>query len=195
MTTQATLQLIDSLANAGFLWGPFFFSILFMLVITRTAHSYYSRVNERINPPASPTERHDYRFYFHLSIVCGTILVFLSVGWWIYAQLKQHTFQGVIVGLEQDQQIVAADNDLYYRAVQREAGDGHIMRDYYFAIVRSSPFLDGQSFRLELYPDSGRVGEEKPKPVDLIIKYHGGTNEKFMISHEGDSFKLVPVGG
>ena len=35
-------------------------SLLFMLVITRTAHSYNSCVNERINPPATVTGKHDY---------------------------------------------------------------------------------------------------------------------------------------
>jgi hypothetical protein len=58
-----TEKAIETLANAGFLWGPFFFSILFMLVITRMAHSYYRDVNVRTSPPASPEEKTTYRLY------------------------------------------------------------------------------------------------------------------------------------
>jgi len=194
MPSQQPFQWIESLANTSFLWGPFFFSILFMLVITRTAHSYYLGVNERSSPPASQEEKNDYRFYFRLSIVCGTLLVFLSVGWWIYAQLQQHTFQGVIVGLRENQQIVADDDDFYYRAVQRDVG-GHVMRDYHFAIVRNTPFSNGQSFRLDFYPDSGAIGEVKPENIGLLIQYHGGRNEKFKLTRDAGSFKLSRLEG
>lgn len=194
MTAQQPLQMIDSLTNASFLWGPFFFSILFMLVITRTAHTYYAKVNERMSPPASAEEKQDYRLYFRLSIACGTVLVFVSVGWWMYAQLQQHAFQGVIVGLELEQQVVAADDDLYYRAVQRDAGNGRHVRDYHFAIVRKAPFSNGQAFRLEFYPEAGVIGEAKPKPIDLVVRYHGDTNGKFKLSREGGVFNLVPIG-
>ena len=195
MSNQQSLQWIESLTNASFLWGPFFFSILFMLVITRTAHSYYSRVNERVSPPATEDERKDYRFYFRLSISFGTFLVFISVAWWIYAQLQQHTFQGVIVGLREDQQIVGTDDDLYYRLVQRDLGDKHIMKDYHFAIVQNTPFSNGQPFRLDFYQNSGVVGATPPAPIKLQIQYRGGTYEKFQLMGDAGSFKLQPLSG
>ncbi|MET3131143.1 cbb3-type cytochrome oxidase subunit 3 [Oxalobacteraceae bacterium GrIS 1.11] len=189
-----SLDWINSLANASFLWGPFFFSILFILVVTRTAHSYYARVNERLSPPASAEERQDYRNYFRFSSLFGMLLVFVSVGWWIYAQLQAHTFQGVIIGLEQDQQIVATDDDLYYRAVQRDAGNGHLIRDYQFVIVRNTPFVTGQAFRLEFYPNAGAIGEAKPQPVNLLLEYRGGTRGKYMLARDGSTFKLQTIG-
>jgi hypothetical protein len=184
---------IDALTNASFLWGPFFFSILFILVVTRTAHSYYARVNERVTPPASAEERQDYRNYFRLSIVSGLVLVFLSVGWWMYAQLHDHMFQGVITGLEKDQQIVPADDDLYYRAVQREAGFGRVIRDYHFVIVRATPFANGQVFKLQLYPEAGAISEAPPKPEELKVQYRGTARDKYLLVREDDKFKLVRV--
>lgn len=194
MPSQQPFDWIDSLANASFLWGPFFFSILFILVVTRTAHSYYARVNERVTPPASAQERQDYRNYFRLSIAAGLVLVFLSVGWWMYAQLHEHTFQGVIIGLDKDQEIVAAEDDLYYRAVQRDAGHGRVIRDYHFVIVRQTPFVTGQAFRLEFYPDPGVIGEAPPQPVNLQVQYRGIPREKYLLRPDGGSFKLIPVG-
>ncbi len=193
MPSQQPLEWIDSLANASFLWGPFFFSILFLLVVTRTAHSYYARVNERVTPPASAEERQDYRNYFRLSIVSGLVLVFLSVGWWMYAQLHDHMFQGVIVGLEKDQQIVPADDDLYYRAVQRDAGLGRVIRDYHFVIVRATPFINGQVFRLQLYPEPGAISEAPPKPEELKVLYRGTTRDKYQLVRDGATYKLVLV--
>lgn len=188
------LQWIQELSNAGLLWGPFFFAIFFMLVITRTAHSYYKSVNERATPPASVEEKNDYRLYFRISFSCGIVLVFLSVGWWIYAQLQQHTFQGVIVGLKINQQIVATDDELYYRDVRRNDGSGNFVKDYHFAIVRNSPFSSGQAFRLGFYPESGKMGKEKPEQIELIIQYRGETNEKFKLKHSGNTFTLIPIG-
>ena len=193
MPTSQPLEWLDSLAHASFLWGPFFFSILFLLVVTRTAHSYYAKVNERLTPPTSPEERQDYRNYFRLSIACGMVLVFLSVGWWMYAQLQEHTFQGVIIGLEKDQQIVAADDDLYYRAVQRDAGNGRLIRDYHFVIVRNTPFVNGQAFRLEFYPDPGTIGEQAPQPVKLQVQYRGTSRGRYLLTREGASFKLLSM--
>lgn len=191
MSATQPLAWLNSLANAGFLWGPFFFSMLFILVVTRTAHGYYANANERVTPPASAEEKQDYRTYFRLSMACGMVLVFLSVGWWMYAQLQAHTFEGVIVGLEKDQQIVATDDDdLYYRAVQRDAGDGHLIRDYHFVVVRNTPFVDGQSFRLAFYPDPGAIGEAKPQPVNLLVQYRGATRGRYLLTRDGASFKL-----
>lgn len=188
------LRWIEALTNASFLWGPFFFSILFMLVITRTARGYYRQVSERKDPPATAEEKWDYRIYFHLSVACGIILVFVSVGWWMYAQLQQHAFQGVILGLEPNQQIVAADDDLYYRAVHRDLGNGHVVRDYHFAIVRRAPFSKGQAFRLAFYPEIGSIGE-KPKAIDLVVQYKGDPNGRFKLTRDGTEFRLVAIGG
>ncbi|MEC5161631.1 MULTISPECIES: hypothetical protein [unclassified Janthinobacterium] len=194
MPSPQPFEWIESLANASFLWGPFFFSILFLLVVTRTAHSYYAHVNERLTPPALAEERQDYRNYFRLSIVSGLLLVFLSVGWWMYAQLHDHLFQGVIIGLERDQQIVPADDDLYYRAVQRDAGVGRVTRDYHFVIVRATPFARNEIFRLQLYPEAGAISEAPPTPKELKVSYRGTTRDKYQLVRDGDTYKLVLVG-
>ncbi len=42
---------LAALANASYLRGTFFFSIL-LIVVTRTAHKYYAEVNERVDSTA-----------------------------------------------------------------------------------------------------------------------------------------------
>lgn len=187
-------KLIEALTNASFLYGPFFFAILFMLSITRTAHSYYADVNKRTSPQASDEEKKAYRRYFYLTAYCGTVLVFISVGWWMYAQLQKHTFEGVILGLNPDQSIAATADDVYLRFSTRDAGEGRVIRDYRFAIVRNIPFNKGQTFHLDFYPTPGLIGPTKPDPVDLVIHYSGRARdiEKYRLQKSGASFQLIP---
>jgi hypothetical protein len=189
--TAESLQWLEGLATASFLWGPFFFSILFMLVITRIAHVYYEGVSRRAEPPALPEEKRTYRMFFMAAVVCGIILVFVSVGWWIYAQLNRHTFEGTIIGLSLDQQIVATEDDLYYRETMRNERSAHPVRDYHFAIVRNTPFVSGQVFSLNFYPTAGSIGPDKPQPVDLKLRYQGSGPQKFVVRPDGGSFQLV----
>lgn len=167
--------------------------MLFMLVITRTAHSYYAEVAKRESPAASEDEKQVYRTYFQLTFWCGTLLVFCSVAWWIYAQLEKHAFEGVIVGLDITQQIMAQEGDIYLRPTQRDVGGGRIVQDYNFAIIRDKPFVDGQQFRLGFYPEPGALGDKKPEPVELVIRYSGVLKDsgRYRLKREGTSYRLT----
>jgi len=185
---------IKELANAGFLWGPFFFSILFMLVITRTAHSYYAKVVERTSPPADAEEKKLYANYFKLSIACGIVMVFLSVGWWIFGQLQRNnTFEGAIVGLDPNINLIPTEDGIYLRPTETQIGKGKYLRDYHFAIISDKPFEEGQKFRLDYYPEVGSIGDEKPQPVPLYVEYQGKFKNagKYHLASEGSLFRLV----
>jgi hypothetical protein len=99
MITSDTVKWLEVLTNASILYGHFFFALLFILVVTRTAHSYYKGVCERANPPAAPDEQKTYRLFFLASMTAGILLVFTAVSWWIYAQFQKHTIEGVITEL------------------------------------------------------------------------------------------------
>jgi len=187
-------NLIKNLASAGFLWGPFFFSIFFMLVITRTAHSYYAKVIERTSPPADIEEKRIYANYFKLSIACGIVLVFISVVWWIIGQLHQYnTFEGAIIGMDPDKNLVPVEDGIYLRPSETQIGVGRYLRDYHFAVVSDKPFVEGQTFRLDYYSDTGSIGDEKPKPIPLYIEYRGTTTApmKYKLTPDGTTFKLT----
>jgi uncharacterized membrane protein YcgQ (UPF0703/DUF1980 family) len=95
----------------------------------RMAHSYYRDVNVRTSPPASPEEKTTYHVYFYSSVIAGIMLVFIAVGWWIYAQSKTHILEGVIAGLKPNQSIFAIQDDIYLRSVQRNLDSDCVVCD------------------------------------------------------------------
>jgi hypothetical protein len=198
MSSEQQVKSLMDLASAGFLWGPFFFAVFFMVVITASAHQCYSKVLQRVSPPPSEAEIADYRSYFRLSIRVGILLVFISVGWWLYAQWKtdkDHAFQGVVIGLEINQNLVASEEDFYTREVSRKVGVGLEVKDYHFAVVRTAPFSSGQKFTLKFYPEPGAVSDEAPKAVELEMPYSGIASGRFRIKRGGDNkFQLVSLG-
>ena len=191
MMTNDTAKWMELLASAGFLYGPFFFSLLFILVVTRTAHSYYKTACERVTPPVSPEEKKTYQMYFMASTIVGIMLVFIAVAWWVYAQLQTHTLEGVIAGLNTNQTIIMVEDDIYLRAIEKEVGSGHKRKDYHFVIVRDNPFIIGQTFRLGFFPEPGSIGAQEPKPIELVVKYSGRSRERLKILKSGDAFILT----
>lgn len=191
MISEKIVQMLNVLSSSSFMWGPFFFSLLFMLFITRKSHIYLQNVMTRTDPPAEKDEKVVYRRYFFSSVVSGIVLVFISVGWWIYAQMQIHAFEGVFVGLETNQYITAKEDDVYLRPVQRDVGHGNQIRDYHFAIVRESPFSPGQVFHFNFYPEPGSIGNSPPDPVNITVPYSGRASDKYMLKKEGSSFVLT----
>lgn len=185
-------MLLNMLSSISFAWGPFFFSLLFMLVITKKSHTCLQEIVKRTDPPAEEDERAIYKQYFKASMISGIVLVFISVGWWIFAQMKLHAFEGVIVGLKTNQIIAANEDDVYLRAVQRDAGAGKQIRDYHFAVIRDSPFSKGQIFRFSFYPEpeTGYIGDSPPDPVILEVPYSGKLSDKYMLSKEGSLYTI-----
>lgn len=143
MEPHEELQGLTELAMFG---GPFFFSLLFGIVFIKMSHSYLITAMKRTDPPAEKFEKKLYERYFYASMIATFILSAVSVTWWIYSQNQLQTFQAVIQGVKISQTIVANENDIYLRTVQRDAGPGGKIRDYHFAIVSSNPFTKGQQF-------------------------------------------------
>lgn len=196
MTPEINIKTVMELTNAGFMFGPFFFAVFFMLVITGSAHYWYSKVVQRTAPPASDAEKTIYRNYFWLSFSCGILLVFVSVGWWLYTNWKEHSFQGVVIGLEMSQNLVAGEEDYYTREVNRKQGAGGEVKDYHFAIVRPKPFTTGQTFTLKFYPEIGGLGDHAPQAIEFAVPYAGLSSARFKIGRDSaNKFQLVSIGG
>jgi hypothetical protein len=194
MPVESNANSVIEFSSAGYLLGPFFFAVFFMLVICSTAHLWYSKVQNRTSPPASETEKSTYRTFFLMSFGFGIVLVSVSVGWWIYSNWKDHSFNWVVVGVEVDQSLVAGEDNFYFREGTRNLGPASV-RDYYFAVVKSGPFSAGQTFTLKYYPNTGSLGPEKPKAVDLEVPYSGLSSPRFKIqAGPGNKFKLIPIG-
>jgi hypothetical protein len=188
-----TAKSIESLANAGLLWGPFLFSILFIFVVTKMAHSYYRDVNLRTSPPASQEEKSTYRVYFISSVVAGIALVFIAVAWWIYAQSKTHILDGVITGLTPNARMFAVEDGIYLQSVHKDIGSGRVVQNINFAIIRYGPFVPGQKFRLDFVPEessNGVLGDGNPG-IKLEIQYQGRAHESYRLENNDGKFNLA----
>jgi len=155
-------SVVDDLVRLAEQFGPFLFAILFILVVTRTAHGYYRECNVRKDPPASEQERATYRLYFISSVWCGIIAMALSIGWWGYAQLKgTYVYQVAIVGLGDDEII---DADYFQKRIQRPSVPGAIaIHDIYFLMVQDEPFKVGELRLLQNPQNDDRVRSHRDR--------------------------------
>jgi hypothetical protein len=181
---------IERYATIAFEQGPFFFSVLFMLVIVGMAHRCYRKVNLRSNPEASSEEKRCYQIYFVSSFVAGLLLVFISVGWWMYTNVAKHTLRGAIVGLGIKQKLIPVNDDLYMREITRNI-KGIKLVDQHFVIVRDSPFNTGQKIEFAFFPNDAFL--DVPKPETLYVVYSGKDNQKFHLSKIGEEYTLTEI--
>lgn len=181
---------IEALARIAYELGPFFFSLVFLLFVVGMSNRCYKEVNLRTEPEASDVEKKCYRIFFISSFIASILLVFISVGWWMYSRIEKHTLQGIIIGLQPSQTLVPYTDDIYFRTIERPVADELRIKDIHFAIVRDSPFYQGQGFSFYFYPMSGYIGEKKPEPITLNIDYTGKAYEKYKLTRSGESFIL-----
>jgi len=176
------LSTVETVTRLAEQFGPFLFAILFILVVTRTAHSYYRDCATRKDPPPSHQELKTYRLYFLCSIWVGIAVMGLSIGWWIYAQSKEnHVYQVAVVDLKPDEDVLA---DYFFKKVDHPAIPGaRPAHDRYFLIVQDEPFRIGDRFRFDYFklstgPDAVGTGVAGT-PVET--KYSGNRSDTFRL--------------
>ncbi|MEA2994446.1 MAG: hypothetical protein QOD40_3366 [Alphaproteobacteria bacterium] len=176
------LSTVEAITRLAEQFGPFLFAVLFILVVTRTAHTYYSDCMTRKDPPPSELEQKTYRLYFVSSVCVGIAVMTLSIGWWFYVQSKgNHVYQVAILGLDPDETVLA---DYYFKQVQRPTvPGGKAEHDMYFLIVRDQPFRMGERFEFEYFklPSApASVGAEiSGRTVE--IKYGGSRSDTYRL--------------
>jgi hypothetical protein len=188
-----TLETVVRLAQQ---YGPFLFAILFILIVTRTAHKYYKECNTRAAPAASEEEKRAYRFYFVVSIWSGIAVMVLSIIWWIYAQVAgTNIYQVAIVGLAPDESVLS---QYYFKNVPRPTPPGMTsLHDDYFIIAQSEPFKIGDKFDFYYF----KIPSDSPAPAAAVgisgkpieIKYSGNKIDTFQISTDGGSVNLKVI--
>jgi hypothetical protein len=169
--TSTLTQVLDTLTSIGYQFGPFFFSILFTLVITNTARKWYAAV------PSNCTEdKKVFKTYFHASWTFGMLLVATSVLWWVRAQWEgHHLFAANIVSLRSTQQLrsLSDDENFWERVRTHQPVDN--MQDYWFVAVTDHPIRRGDTFLLNYWdnthPDSpGAIGESPPPNAVIHVR-------------------------
>jgi len=189
----AVMESIDALTSIASQFGPFFFAVLFMVFITKTARNWYADVVCR-NPPADPTERLTYRLYFMTTFGFGLLLVVISVAWWIYIHLiDKHAFEGVIVNLQPNQ--VIASSESYARRVKNADMPGDLA-DYHFVVLSERPLTPGSKIILTYFEfdELGGVGAPpKGTPLSISVPDPAAGNRRFAIRKVDDRMTVVPI--
>lgn len=185
------LQSTDLLPIA-FQFGPFLFALLFMLFITRTAKSWMCEANAR-SPSADEVEKKTLRTYFVSTYVFGLLLVVLSVSWWLYFQYeKHHVMEGVISDLRVNQYVYS--DSIYLRAIQKQMPAGPSYQDYYFALVRTSPFRKGEKIQIkywEIVAASGSGPAPEPRILEMELPDRYDLLARYVIQNDSGALRLV----
>ncbi len=188
---------LEFLVRLAYQFGPFLFAVLFMVFIVKTAHTYNVEIANRPKE-APPKERNIYLGYFVGTVAVGFILVFISVGWWIYAQLQSHVYEFVIKDLRINQYIHASDG--YMQDQKRDAlfPGGPVLHDQKFVFVSSRPFVPGQTIRLQLWEmdsagQTGGIGQPQSHP--LTVAHRGESSDRFRYDEAAHKLEFADAGG
>jgi hypothetical protein len=121
--TPAEVESVRTLSSLALQYGPFFFSIIFILFVPIIGQKWFFRMLHTRVPGGSEVRdaaMRVYKFYWISGIVAGLALVGVSVIWWGYVQytfntenfnkklsqeINRRVFQGIIYG--------ADDNDMF----------------------------------------------------------------------------------
>src|SRR5713101_1887060 len=191
-------QNIQQLAEQAFKYGPFFFSVLFLIFLTRWAYKKYSTAIAQV-PAIEGADKKINRTMFMSTFFMGLALVVVSVIWWWWFKPGVYLFVGKIQNLQPQEEVAA---DVYYlkreyRGALSEEDTIGQLRNEEFVILRPSPFREGQSFALEysknhkrrekLWITYERSGEEPVYEVD-----YDASNQRAYLKRVSQSAPLQP---
>ena len=174
-------------------FGPFLFAILFILVVTRTAHQWYHEAVIQ-TPHANPAEIRTLRFYFILSVYCGIGAMILSIGWWFYAQTRgMYYYQFSISELNSNDQV---NSQYFSKMAPLPPIEGVAqLHDVYFLVGQPAPFNKGQKFIVQYYKLPQGTGANTGTiitPEDIVVTYNGNNTDAFkLVAQTGQPPKLL----
>jgi hypothetical protein len=163
---------VSTLAPLAQQYGPFFFSVLYDVVIAGWASASYGKVCSRTDPPADHEERSAHRLYFFFTWSFGALITILSVYWWATHQ-PIYTYSGVIRMLKSGEELLS-DSFFFQREYDPAESETQQTRDEKFLLVRSTPIAASQAFRMKYRKPGGAVQELKGTfgPPDAAYKIH-----------------------
>jgi hypothetical protein len=177
-----SVNTVETLTRLAEQFGPFLFAILFILVVTRTAHGYYRDCMTRTAPPSTEQEQKTYRSYFLCSVWVGIVVMGLSIGWWFYVQARgNNVYQIAILDLGADEQILS--NYFAKNAPHPTMAGLEPIHDAYFLVVRDHPFEIGDRLAFQYFKVSAKAGTDAKGVIgtQIELKYAGGHNLTYKI--------------
>jgi hypothetical protein len=117
---------ISRYADTALQYGPFFFAILFSMIVPPYALRELRRSKAIGRGATQARVLHENALWFRASWILGALLVIASVVWWIYVRMNEidrseraHYYQGVVSGLTPDDRIELTNSkdDIYFNYV------------------------------------------------------------------------------
>jgi hypothetical protein len=148
---------IDALSNLAEQAGPFFFAVLFLLIITKTARGWYRDVC--IREPHEPAEERVMRTYFISTFAAGMLLVVAAVGWWMYERVTAtHMYRIVFEDLQSNQYIELGSDVYYVKWPPTPSGGGPPdKKDFECVVLRDHKFRKGELYRVHYWVDTTKA--------------------------------------
>lgn len=167
--------------------GPFFVSILFLVVIATWARVSYRAVCERKEPRASKEELHTHRGYFIYAVVFGSLMTIAAMIYW-FVKVPVYTFTGQVRNLGTAEALWGDSDDgtsTYIRPIFLTPDPDGLRRNDSFIIVSRSAFSNGQEFSLQYQKAGGRIEEltftYEGKPLQLAIQFDEKTQRNVLV--------------
>lgn len=188
---------IGSLANLASELGPFLFSILFLIVITGAAYSWYGKCAAQT--PADAQMLKVCRIWFVLSFSVGLVCTALSIAWWFHVHLEKVYIYEVTVQGHPTQQSI---NSAYYQRRVPEASSmppglaqfRDLKWDTQLLIVQDSKFSPNQTFKLDAALTNDLDSCSPLTVVPLDFRYLGNPQDTYELEWQaGSSPKLKPL--
>ena len=149
--------------------GPFFFSVLYDVFISRWAWRSYAKVCERSNPPTTKGERVTGLLYFVMTGAFGLAITCMSVYWWVTHE-SVYRYTGYIRNLT-DAEVWWGTGVYSSPQFGREVQDEGVSRDDAFIVFQNQPFTAGQRFVLNYQKKRGKV-ERLDLRYDPSVTYY-----------------------
>ena len=155
---------LEHLSQLGLHFGPFFFSILFLIYINQRVHKNWR------DAEGSDRER-TLKWVYVASVAFSLVLVATAVVWWLIQMPPTRTFQGKILGLSQTEALWS--DTLFFRDVHRPTswssfGEDRIdptrREEFLLAHRRHLPFTEADDFSVVFRSSDG-------SQTDLRLRY------------------------
>lgn len=171
--------------------GPFFFAILYAVVLTGWAAKNWREA--RKDPNANEADRRTHRLYFIFTASFGALAVVLACILWIERQppvVKSYTMRGVIQQLRSGQDLWS--EDLYFR---RRFGPAVVVAakldqpfDVTFFAEQDHPFAAPQAFEIHFKKE----GAESWEPI--VASLEAGRKYRIRYDPASDANVIVLIG-
>jgi hypothetical protein len=174
------------LIELAYQYGPFFFALLFTLVLARWTYGNYKDVCARKDPPAGNEEIQTCRWTFVFTSLFGVVLVAVTVGWWFRYRPALYVFQGQISRLRDYEKIACKDFFFRSRLLGKLGENLPEYRDEEFIAIQAIPFTDSQRFELFFSKSGGEpdvlpISFTKESTPQLHVEWDEGTHHNRLV--------------